>query len=44
MQEEVNVEGMQFGKKRDEVRERAAKAVDGPRHDHVELPTGCVLA
>jgi hypothetical protein len=40
---QVDLEGVDFGQEGDQVLQRAAKPVDRPRHDHVELALGRVL-
>jgi hypothetical protein len=44
VQKEVDAECVQLGQERDQVLQAAAQAIDGPCHDHVELPTGRGLA
>jgi hypothetical protein len=41
---QVDLEGVNLGQEGDQVLQRAAKPVDRPRHDHVELPLGRVRA
>src|SRR5262249_12583605 len=43
MQVEVNTERMDLAEECHEMLQRAAKAIDAPSHDHVELAPGCGL-
>src|SRR5262252_2478385 len=42
MQKQIDLQGMQFGKKADQVLEAAAEPIDAPGHDQIELPLGGV--
>src|SRR6516225_7790080 len=40
MQKQIDLQGMQFGKKTDRVLKAAAEPIDAPGHDQIELPLG----
>src|SRR5262252_2793337 len=42
MQKQIDLQGMQFGKKADQVLKTAAEPIHAPGHDHIELPLGGV--
>src|SRR6516162_922810 len=42
MQKQIDLQGMQFGKKTDQVLKAAAEPIDAPGHDQIELPLGGV--
>src|SRR6516225_1187181 len=42
MQKQIDLQGMQFGKKTDQVLKAAAEPIDAPSHDQIELPLGGV--
>src|SRR5215510_768577 len=42
MQKQIDLQGMQFGKKTDQVLKAAAEPIDAPGHDEIELPLGGV--
>src|SRR5215510_9309018 len=43
MQKRIDLQGMQFGKKTDQVLKAAAEPIDAPGHDQIELPLGGVV-
>src|SRR5262249_33214303 len=42
MQKQIDLQGMKFGKKPDEVLKATAEPIDAPGHDQIELPLGGV--
>src|SRR5262249_50336356 len=42
MQQQIDLQGMQFGKKTDQILKAAAEPIDAPGHDQIELPLGGV--
>jgi len=42
MQKQIDLQGVQFGKKTDQVLKAAAEPIDAPGHDQIELPLGGV--
>src|SRR6516162_2376604 len=42
MQKQIDLQGMQFGKKTDQVLKATAEPIDAPGHDQIELPLGGV--
>src|SRR5262245_26332930 len=42
MQKQIDLQGMQFRKKTDQILEAAAEPIDAPGHDQIELPLGGV--
>src|SRR5262245_14497754 len=44
MQKQIDLQGMQFGKKTDQILKAAAEPIDAPGHDQIELPLGGISA